>query len=165
MLWLVLAGALLWRLALVPATHVGGYTSDEKEYIHMATGLVEGRGFVDSNGDRAVRAPLFPGTLSLLARFPAWIWVGHLLGALLGTLVVYLGYVVAWKMLHDERGALFAAAILAVHPGLAIYAGLLQTETLYTVLLLSSLLAAARLQEDPGTVRGALAGLLGDWRD
>jgi hypothetical protein len=161
MVWLVLAGALLWRLALIPATHAGGYTSDEKEYIRIATGLVEGSGFVDSNGDRAVRAPLFPGVLSLLARLPSWIWIGHLLGALLGTLVVYLGYLVAREMTHDERGALFAAAILAVHPGLAIYAGLLQTETLYTVLLLGSMLAAARLPEDPGIVRGALAGVLG----
>jgi hypothetical protein len=161
MVWLVLAGALLCRLALVPVTHAGGYTSDEKEYIRIATGLVEGSGFVDSNGDRAVRAPLFPGALSLLARIPSWIWIGHLLGALLGTLAVYLGYLVAREMTHDERGALFAAAILAVHPGLAIYAGLLQTETLYTVLLLGSLLAAARLQEDPRIARGALAGVLG----
>jgi hypothetical protein len=161
MVWLVLAGALLWRLALIPATHAGGYTSDEKEYIRIATGLGEGSGFVDSNGDRAVRAPLFPGALSLLARLPSWIWVGHLLGALVGTLVVYLGYLVAREMTHDERGALVAAAILAVHPGLAIYAGLLQTETLYTVLLLGSMLAAARLPEDPGIMRGALAGVLG----
>jgi hypothetical protein len=161
MVVLVLAGALLWRLVLVPVTHAGGYTSDEKEYIHMATGLAEGTGFVDSNGDRAVRAPLFPGTLSLLARLPAWIWIGHLLGALLGTLVVYLGYLVAWQMLRDKRGALSAAVILAVHPGLAIYSGLLQTETLYTVLLLGSLLVAARFPEDPRTQRGVLVGVLG----
>jgi hypothetical protein len=115
---------------------------------------------VDSNGDRAVRAPLYPAILSQLARLPGWIWLAHLGGALLGTLVVYLGYRLALFIVPDTSSAVIAALLLAVHPGLAIYAGLLQTETLYTVFLLSLMLVVFRFPQDSGLSRGVMAGVL-----
>jgi 4-amino-4-deoxy-L-arabinose transferase-like glycosyltransferase len=145
---LVLAGALLLRLAAVPAVHAVHYTSDEREYIHMAGQLLDDGVFRDSNGNRSIRAPLYPFLLAGL------FWVSgksllfaHVAGCLLGTAIVWLVHALALRMQGDARTALMASGIAALYPGLVIYSALLQTETLYICFFLAALLLLSALME------------------
>lgn len=133
----ILSLALVVRIAAVPAVHRVQYTSDEREYLHMARQILERGEFEDSNGDRAVRAPLFPFLLSgLLFVSNDGLILPHLVGCVLGTLIVALVYVLAMQIWADHRGALCASLIAALYPGLIVYSALLQTETLYIALFL-----------------------------
>ncbi len=141
-LYIILAAALALRIAAVPAVHVVQYTADEREYLHMARQLLADGIFEDSNGDRAVRAPLYPIVLAgLIALTGSSLVVAHLAGCILGTTLVWLVYLLAMRLWADHRGGLCAAAIAALYPGLIVYSALLQTETLYGVLFLAALLA------------------------
>jgi 4-amino-4-deoxy-L-arabinose transferase-like glycosyltransferase len=149
--------ALFVRLAAVIPVHAGGYTSDEKEYVSMGRHLAHGGSFIDSNGERSTRAPLLPYALALIDR-----WLGeslvlpHIMGALIGTAIVILGYVLSMRVLGDHASALIASGVIAVYPGLMIYAGMLQTETLYTAFLLLAFLFAYRII-DSGSWKDSVA--------
>ena len=157
----ILALALLLRIAAVPAVHVVQYTSDEREYLHMARQLLDRGMFEDSNGDRAIRAPLFPLFLAgLIAVFGERLFVLHLAGCLLGTVGVWLVYILAMRLWADYRGALCAAAIAALYPGLIVYSALLQTETLYGVLFLLVFLCFYSLSASPRLSIAVLCGVL-----
>jgi len=147
-LYFILAFALAIRIAAVPAVHSVQYTSDEREYLHMARQLLDRGIFEDTNGDRAVRAPLFPVVLAgLIALFGDRLIVLHLTGCILGAAEVWLVYLLAMRIRADHRGALCAAAIAALYPGLVIYSTLLQTETLYGVFFLFAILSFYALSE------------------
>ncbi|HMK39038.1 MAG TPA: glycosyltransferase family 39 protein, partial [Bacteroidota bacterium] len=112
--------------------------------------------FEDSNGDRAVRAPLFPVVLAgLIALVGDRLIVLHLAGCLLGVVEVWLVYLLAMRLWADYRGALSAAAIAALYPGLIIYSTLLQTETLYGVFFLFAILSSYTVSKSlriPGAI-------------
>ena len=164
MLALILAASFAIRLIAVVPVHSKGMTSDEKEFLLLAHQLIDGRGFVDSNGDRSVRAPLFPALVALamggfgtpLAQLFVW-------GCLLGTLVVYLGSLLSLKVWHDETVALATACLLGLYPGLVIYSALLQTETLYIVFFLWALVLFYQANDRSATgtmiALGCAAGL------
>jgi 4-amino-4-deoxy-L-arabinose transferase-like glycosyltransferase len=159
-LWFILAGALALRLAAVPAVHAVRYTSDENEYLHMARQLLEEGVFRDSNGDRSVRAPLYPFFLAALL----WITgnsvlMAHVAGCLLGTAAVGCVYALALKITGGRTAALFAAGITAGAPGLVIYSALLQTEMLYIVFFLLAFLCLYRLRNEPDFWVAAALGL------
>jgi 4-amino-4-deoxy-L-arabinose transferase-like glycosyltransferase len=161
-LGLVLFLALVLRVLAIPFVHADGETADEREFVSMALRLHDEGTFVDSNGTLSVRAPLFPGLLALL--LPAG---GRLLALsctlFLGVLVVAATALLARSLWDDERAALAAGILAAFYPGLVTYAALLQTETLYLVLLLGILWCAGKMAGggSPGTglLLGALGGL------
>ena len=140
--------ALALRLVAVPGVHRVQYTSDEREYLHMSRQILDRGVFEDSNGDRAVRAPLFPIVLSgLLFLGGGGLALPHIVGCLVGTLVVALVYELAMQIWADHRAALASSLIAAVYPGLVVYSTLLQTETLYIAFFLAALIFFYRLEQ------------------
>jgi len=159
--WLrgILLAALVLRLMAVPFVHGKGYVSDEREYILMAQRITSGGGFVDSNGFHSVRAPLYPMVLAaVFAVSGGSVALAHVVGCLLGTLAVYLGYLLALRVWDDPKSALFAAGVLAFLPSLVIYSTLLLTETLYIVLFLAAFLAAGHCLRQPNVISAAILG-------
>ena len=149
--------ALLVRLLLVPFFHERGYTSDETEYISLARSLAAGNEFVDSNGAYSIRAPLFPYWLGFLfSTVGENIPLSHVMNCLLGASLVPLVFFGGVQLFANPGAALVASVLVAFHPGLVIYSTLLQTETLYTVLLMLAFLALLDLYDTP-TYRAALA--------
>jgi len=142
----ILIGAFLLRVAVVLPAHWDGFGSDEKEFIFLAHQLADGHGFVDSNGEHSVRAPLFPALLALFIPLTgSSLVVPFLLVALLGTLNVYSGYALAKELWNDERTALTAALLIAFFPALVLHGALLMSETLFISLFLFALLLARQL--------------------
>ncbi len=159
---LIVTVALAIRVAFFQPVHTIGYTSDEKEYITMAGRLAEGGEYVDSNGEHSTRAPLFPYLLaSLLLVGGGSVSTAHLVGCMLGAIVVFVGFLLSLEVWNDRYAALFVAGIIAVYPGLVIYAGVLQTETLYTCLLLLALWLASRATRHPTLWTMAALGAIG----
>jgi len=157
----ILLLALVIRLAAIPAVHRVSYTSDEKEYIAMGNTILERGIFIDTNGDRAVRAPFFPiFTAGLLAAAGEALLPLHVVGALLGMLNVLLVYLLTQKFWVNRSAALTAALGAAVYPGLVIYSTLLQSETVYMTFVLGVFLAVIAYGEKPTAVRALLVGLL-----
>jgi 4-amino-4-deoxy-L-arabinose transferase-like glycosyltransferase len=156
----ILLLALVIRLAAIPLVHQMSYTSDEKEYLAMGKTLLERGLFVDTNGDRAVRAPLYPfftaGLLAVTggARLPL-----HVVGALLGVLNVVLVFLLTQTFWVNRRAALLAAGGMALYPGLVIYSTLLQSETLYITFVLAAFLSFMRLADHPTVGRAVILGL------
>jgi hypothetical protein len=156
----ILILALVLRLAAIPAVHRVSYTSDEKEYLAMGKALLERGMFVDTNGDRAVRAPLFPiATAVLLAATGGAVLPLHIVGALLGVLNAYLVFLLTQALWVNRRAALAAAAGVAVYPGLVIYSTLLQSENIYITFLLAAFLFVVRLGDTPSAGTAAVVGL------
>jgi 4-amino-4-deoxy-L-arabinose transferase-like glycosyltransferase len=160
-LFVLLLAVLLLRLAAIPLVHAGGYTSDEREYMHLARRIAGGASFVDSNGDFSVRAPLYPGMLALIFLLSdGSVAAGHLVNALLGIGVVALLTALALELLQERRGARIALVAGALYPGLIVYGALLQTETLYICFFLAALLAGHRWSARPSWESAVLLGLL-----
>jgi len=156
----ILIVALITRAAAVLPVHYSGYTSDEREYITMSRTLAEGGEFIDSNGERSTRAPLFPYVLSFMVRlFGTNLAVQHAVGCLLGALAVLLTYQLSILLWRGRQPALIAAGVMAVYPGLVIYSTLLQTETLYIVLALASTLLVYRWVDAGGMMLAMLVGI------
>lgn len=156
----VILVALVVRLGSVGWLHAGGYTSDEREYITMAKSLEAGGEFIDSNGERSTRAPLFPFVLSLVFRVAGPdVVVAHAIGSLLGVLVVVLSYLLSLRILNDRFAALCSAGMAALYPGLIIFAGLLQTETTYTMFLLVAMLSVYASIENKSVTAALLLGV------
>ncbi len=152
--------AFVLRLSAVAPVHEQGYTSDEKEYIALAIKLSHGGSFVDSNGERSTKAPLWPFLLAMLFRlFGEGLLIPHLLNCMAGALIVLLGFRLAIDATGDRRIALAGAGVLALYPGLIIYATILQTETVYIVLLLSTFVWWERVQQEASWRNGLMLGL------
>jgi 4-amino-4-deoxy-L-arabinose transferase-like glycosyltransferase len=154
-------GALLFRLAVVPALHSDGYTGDEREYISLGLSLAAGNEFIDSNGERSTRAPAFPYLLAgLFGLAGHGLLLPHVLGCVLGTAAIGIGYVLCRTLFAKPQTATIAAVTMSLYPGLVIYSALLQTESLFIVLLLLMILAGYRLLEKPTLMLGVLIGVL-----
>ncbi len=156
---IVLVGFVL-RLSFVSVLHVDGYTSDEKEYIYLASKLAGGGEFVDSNNEWSTKAPLWPYVLSVFFRlFGQGLLIPHLLNCMLGALIIFLGFKLSWELTGDRLTGLVTAGLLALYPGLIIYSDVLQTETLYIVFVLLAFLYLARLQHTPDVYNAVLFGV------
>lgn len=157
---LIVAIAALLRLLLFGWFHAEGLTPDEGEYIYLANRLATGEEFIDSNGNYSVRAPGFPMMLSFIFRnLDEGVLASQVLGCIMGGLVVWLGYYVCLMLSNNRRSALTTALVLMLYPGFIIFAGLLQTETLYVVLMLAVFLSALSFVRHRSLTSAALIGL------
>ena len=158
--WILLLSFVV-RLATVIPAHLGGYGSDEKEYLFLAHQMLDGKGFVDSNNELSIKAPLFPALLTL----PVWLsgsslLLPFLLVALLGAVSVFAGYHLALDLWGDRTIARLAAGLIAFAPPLVLYGALLMSENLFIALLLPSILYARRLCNDERISTHVLFGVV-----
>jgi hypothetical protein len=154
----IIAG-LLMRVALL-ALFPSGCTRDECTYIGLAESIVSGGGYRDS-AVGWVWAPLYPHLLALCdvllidphamkgvqtALWPVMAWVMFALGV----------------RLDGARAGRVAAWLMAVHPTQAYFSGTLWSESLYTLLLMGTVLGVLRARDHGPTSAawpGALLGL------
>jgi 4-amino-4-deoxy-L-arabinose transferase-like glycosyltransferase len=159
LLW-ILGLAFLIRIAAIPLAHLEGFGSDEKEYIFLAHQLINGNGFVDSNGEYSIKGPVFPMVVAVCFRvWPSSLLLPFLFVALVATLSVYVGYLLALKCWNDQKIALWAAGMIAFFPSLVLYGGLLMTESLFILLLLVTMLFGERLRHEDGYLMHMLFGI------
>ena len=135
------------------------FTLDAGHYVQLARDLRGG--YLDGTSElfslgllRTPGYPLFAAPW-LAAGGPAAVIVAQIL---LSAAAVALAFVLA-RRLFDAAAAGFAAIVLALDPASVVYTGLLQPETLFTLLLLASALAW-RTALDGSAAAAALAGLL-----
>jgi 4-amino-4-deoxy-L-arabinose transferase-like glycosyltransferase len=97
---------------------------------------------------------LLAGMYALFGRnFPAIAVVHALFGAASTLLVQRIG-----RRVPGRAVALISASLVAIHPALVLYSGLLLSETSFGFLLLASLWLLLRMAERPSIARAALAG-------
>ncbi|MBK7396416.1 MAG: glycosyltransferase family 39 protein [Myxococcales bacterium] len=104
----------------------------------------------------------YPGLLSLVYHVvgPGTL-VGPIVNAITGALLAAVAHRLARALFEDERRATIAGLLVALHPGLVLYAGALMTEPLAALLMFGALLAARRgknLASGP-VLAGVLLGL------
>lgn len=123
--------------------------SDYREYQTMALNLIDGKGLLDTFGNRAtynggypifVLAPVF-------VLFNRSLLAAQLVNAALGALSVYLCYIVAREAGAGRSGRLSAGALWAVYLPSSVYAEYLAKENLMTPLMLGLLWCALRLRK------------------
>ena len=158
----VLAGALLLRLLLLTDTvTLGPRISDERDYVQLATSLVEGRGFSFASGPTSLRPPLFPGFVAGL-----WLASGSESLQLVRLAQAFLGLLTAWLVfelasaVYDRNAGLVAGTLAALYPSLVFANFLILSETLFTLLLVAAMLALVRLIRTPSLTRALCTGLL-----
>ncbi len=140
--------ALVVRLIAVPLAHAHGYyMSDERQYVNMAHRVLDGQGFISDNGELSTIAPLYIFMLAGIFKVlgPSLV-VPHVLGCILGTIMVILVALLSLHVFENKSAALMAAGVAAIYPSFVIYSGLLVTETLYVALF--SVLIPYCLQDD-----------------
>lgn len=161
MFWGILVGSFIIRMLAIETVHKFGYTGDEREYVSLAKGLESGNDFVDSNGERSTRSPLFPFVLAgLFSLAGEGLFLPHFMVCVLGSAVVALGYVLCRKLLLDRSVSMWASIIMGTYPGLVVYSALLQTESLFTVFFLGATIVGYALVDHPTINRGMLLGVL-----
>ncbi|GJQ26414.1 MAG: hypothetical protein HBSAPP02_14460 [Phycisphaerae bacterium] len=133
---------------------------DSHRYLRVARNIAAGNGPIESADLRAGTDPLYPLVLSIPIRLGMTddVYVCRFargVQAVLGVVIVALTAAVARRWVSD-RAALVAAALLATHPILLFFHGLVLTEILYIALLMGAWLFLARLREQ-GTLPDAFA--------
>jgi 4-amino-4-deoxy-L-arabinose transferase-like glycosyltransferase len=156
--YLILAAALVVRLGwtlLTPALPA----SDFAWYDEVATEIVTGHSYSVEGNPTAFRVPGYPVFLAgIYTVFGQSLFFARLANVLLGTLTVYLVYLLGRKT-FSERVGLLASAIVAFTPSLILYSGLLASENLVIPLLLSSLLFYLEALQKHKTLYVWLSGL------
>jgi 4-amino-4-deoxy-L-arabinose transferase-like glycosyltransferase len=161
-LGLILAVALVARVAVVLASPDYAPAFDSGDYVRHAESIANGDGFPDSvftasASPSAFRPPVYPyllgGTQLVFGEVET---AGRLAGALFGVLVVLLVYLIA-RSFWEERMALAAAAVAAVMPGLFLLSGALLTEPPYLAAELAAVLFVLRSRARGGDLRWAAA--------
>ncbi len=171
--WLLFIIALALRLAFVLFyEQFPPFLGDDAGYDSTALNLANGRGFVQQSVDSVTGAvfepviafgPTYPIFLALIyLLFGHSVMVVRVTQALLGTVIVIIVFRVA-RTAFDERVALMAGALTAVHPALITYTGMLVMETLFAFLLMLSvwaMIAAVKSQSLNAWLRaGIVLGL------
>lgn len=143
---------------------------DSHRYLRVARNIAAGNGPIESADVRAGTDPLYPYLLSIPIRlgFTEDIQVHRFARGtqgVLGVLIVALTAAVARRWVSD-RAALGAAALLATHPILLFFHGLVLTEIMYIAFLMAAWFFLARLREqdtlaDAFACAGAIGILLG----
>jgi hypothetical protein len=162
----ILATALLLRVA-VALVWTAPLTGDAADYHRLASGLAEGRGFVDARGEpTAWRPPGYPAFLATVYRAlgdgPRAVGLAQ---AVIGTATVALVGALTTALLGSTAGLIGAALVAADAAQLSLTARRL-SEGLFTLLLLAMLWCALRARErlhEGGAPWGwaATAGALG----
>jgi 4-amino-4-deoxy-L-arabinose transferase-like glycosyltransferase len=164
--WLltILAVALVLRIASIAATDDYTPVFDSGDYHRHAVSIAAGDGFPESAftadpSPSAFRPPLYPyllGGIYTVVGDDAGETGGRVAGALLGTLAVFLTFLIAARI-WGHRVGLFSAAIAAVFPPLVLLNTALLSEPLFVCLMLGVVLAVLAARAEEGSWRWALA--------
>ena len=163
-LLLLIAAALLVRLAAVAAAWHNNCTYDECWYLFLAARLAGGEGFQPHAGHFWP-----PGYIAFLAaHLKLGLGVGGawLSQILLSTLLVPLAFVMGREAAAESgredsrRVGLLAAALIAFHPTLTAYSHYLWSETLFLPLFTGGLILVHRCTRRPAPALALAAGLL-----
>jgi 4-amino-4-deoxy-L-arabinose transferase-like glycosyltransferase len=156
----LLALALVVRVVTVIATPDYTPLFDAADYNRHAVSIADGHGYPPSTftgGATAFRPPAYPYLLAGVYEVSGSSQTAaRLVGALLGTLLVLLVYLLGRRLLGPAAG-LAAAAVAAVFPSLVFWNAALLTEPLFLVLEVAAVLAALAAR-DRRSLRWALAG-------
>lgn len=148
--------AACWLLPAPPAEHRGLPNPDN--YVRLGLSLLEAGSLLEPDGTwSAEREPVYPAFLAAtfaVARSARWLQLAQ---CAVGAFSVWLFFLLARRLL-DERGALLAAALFAVHPQYLFYAATPMRETVQAAVLLLGFLALARAAAAPSARAYALAG-------
>ena len=148
--------AACWLLPVPPPEHRGLPNPDH--YMRLGLTLLERGSLLGTDGGwTAEREPVYPAVLAAslaVARSARWV---QLVQCAVGAVSVWLLFLLARGVL-DERGALVAAGMLALHPQYLFYAATPMRETVQAAVLLLGLLALARAAAAPSARAYALAG-------
>ena len=138
------------------------YTYDGEVYDRIAVNVIEGRGFGYRPGElQSWRPPLYPLFLAAShAFFGGSLLLVRVLQTLMGVATVLLVYLLGKELFTQKHAPELAALIIALYPGMAIFPGLLLTETLVTLLLVSALYVQSRIMGKPSISRLVLFGVL-----
>jgi 4-amino-4-deoxy-L-arabinose transferase-like glycosyltransferase len=131
---LILAAALVVRVAQIAATPHWAPVGDPADYVRHAASIAGGHGMADSflpgGGPSALRPPAYPYFLGgVFAVSGNSFTAGRLAAALLGVVSVALIGVIA-QLLWSRRAAIVAMALAAVYPPLVLLSGTLLSESL-----------------------------------
>jgi 4-amino-4-deoxy-L-arabinose transferase-like glycosyltransferase len=156
--WIVFAVATLLRLAFALFVHPPGdfIFSDMWVYDHRAGRLLSG----NLTAWDSFTPVGYPGLLAAIyavagRNFTLIAALHAVMGGASAALTLAIG-----KRLGGRVAPILAAAIVAVHPGLILYAGLLLSETTFTLLLLATLWLLLRSAETDALVTKLAAGLM-----
>ncbi len=162
---LILAVALLLRIAAVAGTPGFAPTGDPADYDRHAAALAQTGRYpptllAEPGGPTALRPPAYPLVLAAAYEATGARWTaGRLLGALLGTLTVALVMALGTALLGARAGR-WAGAIAAVFPPLIWLNGSLLAESLFLPAVLGALLCVARAGGSRALAWAAGAGAL-----
>jgi 4-amino-4-deoxy-L-arabinose transferase-like glycosyltransferase len=118
---------------------------DSPGYDRIARNFLSGRGFVEDNGMVAHRTPLYPFMLAVLFMFFNHNFQAvYLVQILMDVLCVYVTYRIAQTVFGNEMVGLYSALFYAFYPTFIVNAITLLTETLFTLLFLSSVFMSLR---------------------
>lgn len=142
-------------------------THDEREYLALADGLVDGRGFTYPEGhdtgsaQQFGRAPGYPMFLAAIGATqpgaggsPARV---KIVQSIVGALGVVLVGMIAMRTAGPAAGGV-AAALAAVHPPLVWYPAYVLSETLYSAAALASAVVLQRAADRAARERSSRAG-------
>jgi 4-amino-4-deoxy-L-arabinose transferase-like glycosyltransferase len=108
----------------------------------------------------ADKPPLYPAVLALFTLVGGHGWIPHqIAGALIGTGTVAVTALLGRRVAGDTAG-LIAGGLAAIYPLLIAADGSYRSETLYALLIVSTLLSAYALLDRPTVGRAAVSGVL-----
>lgn len=156
-LFAVLILALVVRLVWLSQVDTQPVT-DFDWYFNRAVSIAQGQGY-SVNGVPTAYWPVgYPGFLSLLFKlFGPSTGIGKAANTVLTLLIVAVTWKIGRKHFESAKVATVAALILAVHPAVVAYSGILASEPLYTALLLAGALVGTAPKRAP--VAGIAFGL------
>ena len=143
---MALALRLGWCLTRPATSQAIDVLPDQREYLTLAQNLLHGVGlqFIDQRFDDRVYAFRTPGYPFFLAACGANIHVARAVQAVIDTSVVLAMYLLATTLLRSCIGGLTAALLVAGNPYLIYFSGLLLSETLFTAMLVWSMVLLVR---------------------
>jgi 4-amino-4-deoxy-L-arabinose transferase-like glycosyltransferase len=129
-LWLIICAGFVLRLSFL--TQITAIETDGIFYATMADQLTRGL-FREALG--SVFSPMYPFSVAIMHLVVSDVEVaGRLVSLVVGTLLIYLCFLFARKLLKNDTKALWAALIVAFHPLLIRYSGQVLSESLATLL-------------------------------
>jgi hypothetical protein len=158
MLILLVLLALLARVAYISTLEPEIFWYDGQEYQRLARGIMDQGAYLAEDGSPTAFWP--PGYPAFLAILGADVLLVRVVQALLGSLAVFLIFLLARRFL-GHRQSLLAAALSAIYPLYIYTAGSFYPVALLTVLLTSVFILLLQSVEKGGRFRAILAGLLG----
>jgi len=146
---------LAWRTNQTLPDTPARLAGDEPGYERFAYDLLNGYFF-----ERPGRTPVYPffiaGCYAIFGRSPASVVYVQ---AFLGATIIPLTFILA-RRFTGPQSSLVAAGLVAINPSLIHHVRLLQTEVLYTPLILLTVLGLLRALEQPQWQNFSLAGAL-----